>query len=653
MRNPSPANIVIIVPRYGQYAETGYYEFPLGLAYVSASLKRAGYGVDVINLNHHGGHVSEVLTQMMDGRSYDYVLTGGLSAHYRSIKVIIDSVRDIDATSKVIIGGGLVTASPQMMYDHLKPDYMVLGEGELTIVELIDALDNNHRDCRTVKGIGYRIDGGPLVLTEPRPPILDLEQCAWPDAEGFDIQTYLSRQGPNDSLYLYVDDEPRFYPIISSRGCPFSCTFCYHPLGQRYRSRSVDDFIAEAQYVVDTYDVNNLAIFDELLSLKRERLFEICDRLKQLSRPVKWMCQLRVDTIDEELLARLKDAGCFLVSYGFESINDEVLRSMNKHITAAQIERAMVLTRQAGIGIQGYFIYGDPAETLETGLETLSFWNRHRDYHLTMGYVRPYPGSALWERETTEKDLSPDGQLELLDACINRPPNISSMSHEEWFHLKKEVTRATILNDHFGTCLESHREDDGSYRLVIECPHCGSMSTYRRFKQRILGIFKMACRSCNQVMNIPPTVFEHVRSDCERNREVFDRIKRGTCPVIVTPCMDEAEFQAMAEIFLTGVRIAGVMDIDESKAGLPYLSFRITARSRDNVEAVPEACFLIPLTRYADRVYSHLRSLGVSEDRICRLDEIMPSEVREVERQARRTSGRTGLFEFGRSESLR
>ncbi len=539
------------------------------------------------------------------------------------------------------------------MYDYLGPDYIVLGEGEITIVELIGALESRSSDLRGVDGIGYRIDGGPMVLTQPRAPILNLEQCAWPDAEGFDIHTYLSRQGPNDSLYLYVDDEPRFYPIISSRGCPFSCTFCYHPLGQRYRSRSVDDFIAEAQYVVDTYDVNNLAIFDELLSLKKERLFEICDRLKQLSRPVKWMCQLRVDTIDEELLARLKDAGCFLVSYGFESINNEVLRSMNKHITAAQIERAMVLTREAGIGIQGYFIYGDPAETLTTGLETLSFWKKHRDYHLTMGYVRPYPGSALWERKTTEKDLSPDGQLELLDACINRPPNISSMGHEEWFHLKKEITRANILNDHFGTCLESHREDDGTYSLVIECPHCGSLSTYRRFKQRILGIFKMACRSCNQVMNIPPTVFEHVRNDYERNRKVFEHIKKGTCPVIVTPCMDEAEFQAMAEIFLTGVRIEGVMDIDESKAGLPYLGFRIAARSGDNVEAVPEACFVIPLTRYANRIYSHLRSLGVSEDRICRLDEIVPSEVREVERQARRTSGRSGLSEFGRSESLR
>jgi len=619
---------------------------------VSASLKKAGYGVDVINLNHHGGSVGEVLAQMLKGRSYRYLLTGGLSAHYRSIREIVDSARDIDSTTKVIVGGGVVTASPHMMYDHLKPDYMVLGEGEVTIVDLIDALDNNCRDCRTVKGIGYRTDGGPLVLTEPRPPILNLEQCVWPDVEGFDIQTYLSRQGPNDNLYLYVNDEPRFYPIISSRGCPFSCTFCYHPLGQYYRTRPVDDFIAEAEYVVNKYDVHNLAIFDELLSLKRERLFEICDRLKRLSRPVQWMCQLRVDSIDEELLARLKDAGCFLVSYGFESMSEKVLRSMNKHVNPGQIERAMTLTRKAGIGIQGYFIFGDPAETLKTGMETLSFWKDHQDYHLTMGYVRPYPGSVLWEQEVVKGDLSTERQLELLDTCINRPPNISSMNHTDWFQLKKEVTRATILNDHFGRCLKSSHEDNGAYRLTIECPHCGAVSAYSRFKQRILGIFKMACRHCNQVMGIPPMVFEHVRNDHTRNRKVFERIKLGACPVIVTPCMDDAEFQAMSEIFLAGVHIAGVMDIDGSKAGLPYLGFQIRERSRENVEAVPEACFLIPLTRYANRVYSHLRSLGVSEDRICRLDEIMPSEVAEVERLTPGACRRDNLSELSRSESL-
>ncbi|MDD3845750.1 MAG: radical SAM protein [Syntrophorhabdaceae bacterium] len=652
MKDPLHANILIIVPRYGQYAETGYYEFPLGLAYVSAALKKDGYAVDVINLNHHGGPVSEVLTQSLKDRSHGYFLTGGLSAHYRSIKEIIDSVRDIDPAGKVIVGGGVVTASPHIMYDYLKPDYMVLGEGEITIVELIRTLDNGCYDCRGVNGVGYRINGGPLVLTEPRGPILDLEQCAWPDVEGFDIQTYLSRQGPNDSLYLYVNDEPRFYPIISSRGCPFSCTFCYHPLGQRYRSRPVDDFIAEVRYVVDKYDVHNLAIFDELLSLKRGRLFEICDRLKQLPRPVKWMCQLRVDTIDEELLARLKDAGCFLVSYGFESMNDEVLRSMNKHINAAQIERAMTLTRKAGIGIQGYFIFGDPAETLKSGLETLSFWRDHPDYHLTMGYVRPYPGSVLWEQQVAKGDPSPTRQLELLDACINRPPNISSMNHMDWFQLKKEVTRATILNDHFGRCLDSCRETDDTYRLSIECPHCGRVSPYRRFKQRILGIFKVSCRHCNQTMNISPMVFEHVKNDYDRNRKVFEHIKLGTCPVIVTPCMDDAEFQAMAEIFLAGVNIAGVMDIDESRIGLSYLDFRIRRRSKENVEAVPEACFLIPLTRYANKIYSHLQSLGVSGDRICRLDEIMPSEVSEVENTIRGARGKEILSELRRSEGL-
>jgi len=415
----------------------------------------------------------------------------------------------------------------------------------------------------------------------------------------------------------------------------------------------VDDFIAEVEHVVDKYDVRNLAIFDELLSLKRERLFEICDRLKQLSRSVRWMCQLRVDTIDDELLNNLKDAGCFIVSYGFESINNDVLKSMNKHINAAQIKRAMILTRKAGIGIQGYFIFGDPAETLNTGIETLTFWRKHRDYHLTMGYVRPYPGSVLWEQEVTKRNLTHRQQLDFLDACINRPPNMTSMNHNEWFHLKKEITKAIILNDHFGKCIESSSEGEKGYRLKIECPHCGTVNIYQRFKQRILGIFKVACRHCNQAMNISPMVFEHVKNDYDRNRKIFEHIKHGACPVIVTPCMDEAEFQAMSEIFLGGVQIIGVMDIDDSKVGLPYLDFNVIKRSKEKIESMSvEVCFLIPLTRYANRVSSHLQSLGVSEDRICRLDEIIPSEVPELEKTIHFKYAKDSLPNLCEDESL-
>src|SRR4030042_5680485 len=119
---------------------------------------------------------------------------------------------------------------------------------------------------------------------------------------------------------------------------------------------------------------------------------------------------------------------------------------MNKHITKAQIERALHLTREAQIGIQGYFIFGDPAETCQTAYETLDFWERYRDYHITMGYIRPYPGSPLWNGEVARGHLNTDqAQLEFIDKCVYAPPNLSKMSDKEWFTLQKDVQRAIIM----------------------------------------------------------------------------------------------------------------------------------------------------------------------------------------------------------------
>lgn len=625
MADTEAGQILIIVIRYIPIGERAYYEFPLGLAYVSACLKRAGYDVDVLNLNHYDGSQFDLIRDKMTRNKYRYVLTGGLSAHYQQIKRVVDGVRRCDPDTAVIIGGGVMSATPELMYRHIQPDYMVMGEGEITIVELIDELNNGGKNLESINGIGYRSSSGELIVTQSRAPIMDLDRLPWPDLEGFQLETYLEMQRPNDNLYLYADDNPRFYPIISSRGCPFNCTFCYHPLGQKYRSRSIDGFMAEVEYVMGKYQVNNLAIFDELLSTNRERLFQICDRLKNLPRKLHWMCQLRVDQIDEEMLRTMREAGCFLISYGFESASDIVLKSMNKHITKAQIGRALYLTREAQIGIQGYFIFGDPAETSQTAYETLDFWERHRDYHITMGYIRPYPGSPLWSREMAQGHLDTDRvQLEFIDQCVYAPPNLTKMNDKEWFALQKDVQKAIIMNDHFGELTSSEKSGENSYSITIRCPHCRQLTTYPNFHQRILGIFKLACRNCNQVMNMTPLAFGYVRDDYVRNLEVFRKIKSGDVPVTVTPCMSEPEFAAMAEIALDAVRIENFMDISDEKVGRKYMGKNILKRNAENVNSVSkDNFFLIPLSRFANRIFSHLLSLGVDKNRICRLDEII------------------------------
>jgi len=628
--------ILIIVPRYVSSRVKAYYEFPLGLAYISSCLKRSNYHVDVFNLNHYDGTQEELICNNHLLSEYKYILTGGLSAHFQQIKSVVESVKKQNIETTIIVGGGIVTSMPEVMYDYLLPDYVVIGEGEITIVELMDTLFNGKRECKHVNGIGFRNASGHFVLTPPRSPVMDLDTLPWPDLSGFEIETYLAMQKPNDNLYLYINDNPRFYPMISSRGCPFNCTFCYHPLGQKYRSRSVDNFIEEVEYVTNKYKVNNLAIFDELLSSNRKRLYEICSRLKNISHPLRWMCQLRVDSVDEEMLLIMKDAGCFFISYGFESASDLVLKSMKKKINDSQIERALKLTRKAGIGIQGYFIYGDPAETKESAYETLNFWGKFKDYHITMGYVRPYPGSVLWNNEIVKGNLnSPEEQISFLHQCINDPPNICSMNAKEWFELQKDVQKAIIMNAHYGEFISSRRNGENSYAMTVRCPHCSEVVTYNNFNPRILGVFKLVCRECNQAMNMTPLAFDHVRDDYERNLNVFKIIKNNEVPVVVTPCMSPAEFQAMSEVFLKEVSVQFAMDMSDRKVEGKYLGMDVLKRTQENIVTKCKGhYFLIPLTRFAGRIFNHLLSLGVDNNHICRLDEITLDTLSELEPEA-------------------
>ncbi len=620
VKEPDMSDILMVVPRYVPLKRQSYYEFPLGMAYVSSCLDRAGHSVTVINLNQGGEECYERLAKVAASLQPKLVLTGGLSAHYQQIRCLVSVVRESSPESLVVVGGGIVTASPKLMFDFLNPDFIILGEGELTAVELADQLLGRIPiELNAVDGIGYRKEDGTFFLTNTRPPIMNLDSLPFPDLEGFGIEEYLSLQQPNDNLYLYISDHPRFYPIISSRGCPYDCTFCYHPLGQKYRSRSVDNFMSEIEYVISKHDVRNVAIFDELISCDRDRLFEICRRMKKLSHPVRWMCQLRVDFIDEEMLQVMKDAGCFIVSYGFESASNEVLQSMKKSISKEQISRALQLSRTSGIGVQGYFIFGDPAETLESARETIAFWKSHADYHITLGFVRPYPGSELWENEFKKCGLD---ELSFLEKCVSDPPNMSRLSQKDWFSLQKEVQGALMDNDNFGEFISGYEQDNGAESMTIRCPHCNRIVEYGNFNQRILGVFKLTCRLCNQAMNMTPLAFEHVRRDYLRNFRAFNWMKKGRVPVYVIPCMNEAEFEAQRERLLEGLLIAGFLDADKRKQGRLYQGLPVldTGKEVINKLALEGYGFIIPLTRYADKLYGDLIASGVSADRICRLD---------------------------------
>ena len=221
-----------------------------------------------------------------------------------------------------------------------------------------------------------------MIKTPARNAIRDIDSISWPNFDIFDINKSIDRQSPLDHHFFQnnIDNNPRSIDIITSRSCPFMCTFCFHPVGKKYRERNVDDVISEIKTYIKKYNINMISILDELFSLRRDRLLEFCKKIRPLN--LQWMIQLHVRSASFEVLNALKSAGCVYISYGIESANDEVLGSMQKKTTVTEINKALKVTVDNRVGIQGNLIVGDTEETIYSANESMKWWANNRKYSI-------------------------------------------------------------------------------------------------------------------------------------------------------------------------------------------------------------------------------------------------------------------------------
>lgn len=463
-------------------------------------LKKAGHNVDCLNLNHYAGPVENLINNSLSEKKYDYALTGGLSTSYNQIKMVTDAVRKSASDVKLILGGGAISSEPELMFNVLNPDFIVIGEGEKAIVELLSCLENNG-DLGGVLGIGYRDKSGKVICNQPQPAIMELDSLPWPDFEGFEFEQYLENMRPSDQYFYDLFDHPRVYPIICSRSCPFLCTFCFHPIGNKYRQRSVNSIMQELSVMVIRYRINIIAIYDELFSNNREWLYDFCRRFREFSAELswecRWGCQMRVDKLDDEMLKIMKDAGCYMVSYGFESYSPVILKSMKKHITPGQISKAIELTLKNKISIQGNFIFGDPAETAETARETLSFWKSKIEAGIMLVFVSPYPGTEIYKRCITRGIIK--NKLDFIENHISDVINMTDkMNPREFSRLQYDIHEAELRYQIYATPEKIKSYQNGTHDITIRCPHCKKVMEYRNFfLSQEVYFFRLAyCRNC-------------------------------------------------------------------------------------------------------------------------------------------------------------
>lgn len=489
-------NYLIIMPKFVDDSSDGYI-FPLGLAYISSSLKKAGFTLYNLNLNNSSKDIEKQVQTCILENKIDVVMTGALSAQFNSVKIIVDSVNKINKDIIMIIGGGLITAEPTVAMDALEfADYGVIGEGESTIVELCRYLENNlDKNIENIEGIIFRSNGsGRYIITEKRKEVNDLDSIPWPDYDGFEYE-----KNVDGDAGVFAFSDRRVGYILSSRSCPYKCTFCFHTAGTKYRQRNFDEVFKELEFLIEEYNINEFYFADELFTVNIERMREFCERIKNYN--VKWSSAFRVSDITEELIELVKSTNnCTHMGFGLESADNTILKSMRKKITIEQTDRALEICRRLGVATQGGFIFGDINETVESSEISLQWLRKNQDkYNIKVSHIIAYPGTYIY-KYACENNIIKDKIQFLKDGCPQL--NISKMSDKEYFELSKKITELNsdpIVSSH--SFIVSNFDNNGFISVMGNCYECGTQNQWD--KVRLFKFSFMTCKKCGQKF-LPP-----------------------------------------------------------------------------------------------------------------------------------------------------
>jgi len=481
-------NYLFVIPKGVSTAQC-FNSFLIGIAYVSASLKQAGHSVFTINLEFHPEGVSQALKEIILSHHVDAVCTGGLSYDCNKIKEVIDTAREINPRVMTIVGGGIISADPIPAMRVLDADIGIIGEGEVTMRELAYALDNGLPYGDIPGLIVKKNANGSNVITRRREEIRDLDSIAFPDYDGFNYLEWTRIYGMGI--------------IIGSRSCTHNCTFCFHTSGKQYRQRSLDSIFKEIAYQVERYNVRTICFSDELFASNKQRVYEFCKRIRDVN--ISWSVALRVCDVDTELLHTMKAAGCVMISYGLESADNVVLKSMKKRITVEQIVKALELTYDANINVTGGFIFGDLNEDQNSATNTLNFWHRNNKRHyMSVTMIKVFPGSFLYKYACKEGIIKDKEQF-LRDGCPLI--NVSKLTDDEYKNLTGLISelrlhphvpaesfeiKAIKPNDECGvefTCrkcgIRNHVDVGFWFGKEIWCPSCGMINFVDPFENAL------------------------------------------------------------------------------------------------------------------------------------------------------------------------
>lgn len=350
---------------YGEYSSISPCLPPLGLCYLAAVLLKAGYNqVKVID-----GMLENLSYKALEMRIRRYrpdiVGVTSTTVSFYNAKKIISLCKKINPKILTVLGGAHFSALPQRTMEECQQlDIGVYGEGEITFLDLVKKLSQNKR-INSIKGTLYRRKRR-IAVNPPRKNIDNLDNLPFP-----------ARHLLEDlRLYHHTPFRGRKFTVsmITSRGCPFGCSFCDQSVfGTRWRTHSPDYVVQEMMNLKKKYNIDSISFEDDNFLLSRNRAIDICEKIISNNLRTSWACSARVDNIDSELLFLMKEAGCFNIFIGIESGSNRILKLMNKKTNLTDIKKAVRLIKQNGVNVYGSFILGFPGESKDEMKKSIVF----------------------------------------------------------------------------------------------------------------------------------------------------------------------------------------------------------------------------------------------------------------------------------------
>jgi radical SAM superfamily enzyme YgiQ (UPF0313 family) len=413
---------------------------PLGLACLSAFLKQHGIG----NITFLDANFQDIWGLY---KETDVVGITAVTQNFRIATAYATWVRQRQPGAVIILGGVHVTTAKELPEVF---DIGVVGEGEITLLELMLLPEFTPEYLQNVLGICYR-ENGELKFTDPRPLVKNLDDFPLPDRELMNVEFYASPR------MLIPYNHGRTLSLLTSRGCPFSCVFCSTKVHwNRFRAHSAERVVEEMELVINKYNVEILHLFDDLFTANKKRLFKVRDLMveKGLNKKVRMMCLVRSDTTDDEVMQALKDMNVVVMGAGFESASPRMLKYLKKNTSTVEQHRNLVdLAIKYQIPVMASFLIGNPTETIEDLRETLEF---QRSYRYTkmfqpLNYVTAvFPGTEYWDYALEHNIPVSSYELLVMDItndinAFRNAPLITDIPVDQFFSIAQEFQYETVL----------------------------------------------------------------------------------------------------------------------------------------------------------------------------------------------------------------